>query len=137
MKKTVIAPLILLMAVFFAWFFYSNSLTYKIQKNAFAKKCTVNIAVIKDGRVWTANNKKVPLMSVFKYFVALKVLDKIEKEILSLEEMPYRFPERKTGAYANKGYRQLFVGNYTVIYRIDEKRRQVIVITIRYSPSQF
>ena len=68
---------------------------------------------------------------------ALGLVDNIEKEILSLEEMPYRFPERKTGAYANKGYRQLFVGNYTVIYRIDEKRRQVIVITIRYSPSQF
>lgn len=68
---------------------------------------------------------------------ALGMVDKIEKEILALEEMPYRFPERKTGAYANKGYRQLFVGNYTVIYRIDEKRRQVIVITIRYSPSQF
>lgn len=68
---------------------------------------------------------------------ALGLVDKIEKEILSLEEMPYRFPERKTGAYANRGYRQLFVGNYTVIYRIDEKRRQVIVITIRYSPSQF
>ena len=68
---------------------------------------------------------------------ALGLVDKIEKEILSLEEMPYRFPERKTGAYANKGYRQLFVGNYTVIYRIDEKRRQVMVITIRYSPSQF
>lgn len=68
---------------------------------------------------------------------ALGMVDKIEKEILSLEEMPYRFPERKTGAYANKGYRQLFVCNYTVIYRIDEKRRQVIVITIRYSPSQF
>ena len=68
---------------------------------------------------------------------ALGLVDKIEKEILSLEEMPYRFPERKTGAYANKGYRQLFVSNYTVIYRIDEKRRQVIVITIRYSPSQF
>ncbi len=68
---------------------------------------------------------------------ALGMVDKIEKEILSLEEMPYRFPERKTGAYANKGYRQLFVGNYTVIYRIDEKRRQVIVITIRYSPNQF
>ena len=67
---------------------------------------------------------------------ALGLVDNIEKEILSLEEMPYRFPERKTGAYANKGYRQLFVGNYTVIYRIDEKRRQVIVITIRYSPSQ-
>ena len=35
---------------------------------------------------------------------ALGMVDKIEKEILSLEEMPYRFPERKTGAYANRGY---------------------------------
>ena len=68
---------------------------------------------------------------------ALSLVDKIEKEIISLEEMPYRFPERKTGAYANKGYRQLFVENYTVIYRVDEKRRQVIIVTIRYSPSQF
>ncbi len=68
---------------------------------------------------------------------ALGMVDKIEKEILSLEEMPYRFPERKTGAYANRGYRQLFVGNYTVIYRVDEIHRQVIVVTIRYSPSQF
>ena len=68
---------------------------------------------------------------------ALGLVDKIEREILSLEEMPYRFPERKTGAYANKGYRQLFVCNYTVIYRIDEIHRQVIVVTIRYTPSQF
>lgn len=68
---------------------------------------------------------------------ALALVDKIEKETLSLEEMPYRFPKRKTGAYANKGYRQLFVGNYTVIYRVDEKHRQVIIVTIRYSSSQF
>lgn len=68
---------------------------------------------------------------------ALALVDKIEKEILSLEEMPYRFPERKTGAYVNKGYRQLFVGNYTIIYRVDEKHRRVIIVTIRYSPSQF
>lgn len=68
---------------------------------------------------------------------ALGLVDKIEEEILSLEEMPYRFPERKTGAYTNRGYRQLFVGNYTVIYRVDEKRRQVIIVTVRYSPSQF
>lgn len=68
---------------------------------------------------------------------ALTLVDKIEKEILSLEEMPYRFPVRKTGVYANKGYRQLFVGNYTVIYRVDEKHQQIIIVTIRYSPSQF
>ena len=68
---------------------------------------------------------------------AIALVEKIEKEILSLEEMPYRFPARKTGAYANRGYRQLFVGNYTVIYRVDEEHQQVIIITIRYSPSQF
>lgn len=68
---------------------------------------------------------------------ALGLIDKIEKEILSLENMPYRFPERKTGAYANRGYRQLFVNNYTVIYRVDEKHKQVIIVTVRYTPSQF
>lgn len=46
---------------------------------------------------------------------ALGLVDKIEKEILSLEEMPYRFPERKTGAYANRGYRQLFVHTVTIL----------------------
>lgn len=68
---------------------------------------------------------------------ALRLVDKIEMEILSLEDMPYRFPERKTGAYAKRGYRQIFVGNYTVIYRVDEKNRQVIIVTVRYTSSQF
>jgi len=68
---------------------------------------------------------------------AIALVEKIEKEVLSLKKMPYRFPERKTDTYANRGYRQLFVGNHTVIYRVDEKHQQTIIITIRYSPSQF
>ena len=55
----------------------------------------------------------------------------------SLDQMPYRCPVRQTGAYANRGYRQLLVGNYTVIYRVDEAKKQVIVVTVRYSPSNF
>lgn len=51
--------------------------------------------------------------------------------------MPRRCPERKTGAYAGKGYRQLLIKNYTAIYRIDEEHRTVVVVTVRYSPSQF
>ena len=51
--------------------------------------------------------------------------------------MPYRCPERKQGAYANRGYRQLFVENYTVIFRINEAQKMVIVVTVRYSPSKF
>lgn len=68
---------------------------------------------------------------------ASSLVDEIEREILSLEQMPYRCPERQIGAYAGKGYRQLLVKNYTVIYRIDEARKQVLIVTVRYSRSQF
>ena len=63
--------------------------------------------------------------------------DALEDGILSLEAMPYRCPERKRGIYANKGYRQLFVKNYTIVYRIDEESKTVIVVTVRYSGSNF
>lgn len=68
---------------------------------------------------------------------AENVLDALEEEILSLESMPYRFPERRTGSYANRGYRQLMVKNYAVIYRVDEAQKQVIVVTVRYARRQF
>ena len=68
---------------------------------------------------------------------ALNLVDAIEREIFSLEIMPNRWPERRTGAYAGKGYRQLFVKNYTAVYRVDEAERLVCVVTVRYSPSRF
>lgn len=68
---------------------------------------------------------------------AENVLDLLEEEILSLESMPYRFPESRTGSYANRGYRQLMVKNYAVIYRVDEAQKQVIVVTVRYARRQF
>jgi len=75
--------------------------------------------------------------TLIEHEVALAIIDKIEKAILSLDTMPHRCSERKIGAYANKGYRQLFVGNYTAIFRIDEINKLVIIVTIRYSSSQF
>lgn len=68
---------------------------------------------------------------------ALNLVNEIESEILSLEQFPNRCPLRKSGAYANKGYRQLFVKNYTVIFRVDEAEKKVVVVTVRYSASQF
>ena len=68
---------------------------------------------------------------------AVALVDLIEEEILSLSIMPQRGAERKTGFYANRGYRQLFVKNYTIVYRIDESEKRVIVITVRYSPGSF
>ena len=67
----------------------------------------------------------------------LKLAERIENAIFSLETMPYRCPERRRGAYAYRGYRQLLVENYTVIYRIQESEKQVIVVTVRYSSSEF
>ena len=68
---------------------------------------------------------------------AANTIEKIETAILSLDTMPQRCPVRKTGVYADKGYRQFFVGNYTIIFRIDEEQKLVFIITVRYSSSQF
>ena len=75
--------------------------------------------------------------SLLERATAEKLIDTLEQEILSLGSMPYRCAERRTGAYAGKGYRQLFAKNYTVVFRIDEAHRTVIVVTVRYSSSQF
>ncbi len=56
---------------------------------------------------------------------------------MGLASFPERCPERRVGAYKNKGYRQLFVQKHTVIFRIDEAEKCVYIITVRYSPSKF
>jgi len=69
--------------------------------------------------------------------IALKLVNDIEYTIFSLESLPYRGAERKIGLYANKGYRQLFLKNFSVIYRVDEDKKYVIIVTVRYSRSNF
>lgn len=68
---------------------------------------------------------------------AENIIKCIEDSIFRLEALPYRCSERKVGRYANKGYRQLFVRNFTVVYRIDEDKKYVIIITVKYTPSNF
>ncbi len=68
---------------------------------------------------------------------AEKLAQELEKAIFSLEAMPYRYPKRRTGAYADRGYRQVFVGNFTIVYRVDEANKEVIIVTVRYSRSSF
>ena len=68
---------------------------------------------------------------------AVTLVEKIAEELLSLEQMPYRCQERKNGIYANRGYRQLLIGNFTAVYRVDEAKKLVIIVTVRYSRSQF
>ncbi|MGN1301704.1 MAG: type II toxin-antitoxin system RelE/ParE family toxin [Clostridia bacterium] len=63
---------------------------------------------------------------------AEKLINKFEKNILRLENMPEscsiieEFEERK------KQYRKLIINNYVAIYRIDEENKKVYIIRIVY-----
>ena len=63
------------------------------------------------------------------------MVDLIEKAVLSLSFMPYRGVVRSRGLFSSKGYRQIFVKNYTIVYRIEEQEKKVFIITVRYSRS--
>ncbi len=86
MKRFIVFVAALLVVAGFGVLLYINSLDFKVQKALKGKECKVSAALIYEDKIWTYNDKKVPLLSVFKYFVTLSVLDKIEKEKLSLND---------------------------------------------------
>ena len=55
---------------------------------------------------------------------ALNMVDALETAILSLAQFPERGAIRRVGAYSNKDYRQLFLKNYTIIYRIVKQKKK-------------
>lgn len=59
-------------------------------------------------------------------------VDRIKKSILSLDTFPQSHQERNEGRYAEKGYCQLLIDNDIAIFRIDEPRKAVYVVTIQY-----
>lgn len=65
--------------------FYKNSLDYKISRLLQGKDVHAGVAVVEDGRYWAAGNIRQPLMSVFKFFIALKVFDKMRTEQTKLQ----------------------------------------------------
>lgn len=69
--------------------------------------------------------------------IATKLADSLEEAIFSLESMPRRGALRKKGKYTKRGYRQLLVGNFIVLYHIEEAKKQVIIVTVHYSKSHF
>lgn len=68
---------------------------------------------------------------------ALNMVERLENAILSLEELQERGALRRVGAYANGDYRQLFVKNYVIIYRVLKQKNEVHIVTVRYTPSSF
>ncbi|EMD17444.1 hypothetical protein HMPREF9943_00231 [Eggerthia catenaformis OT 569 = DSM 20559] len=75
--------------------------------------------------------------SFLEPITASKMIDELENTIFSLESSPERGAIRRVGAYANQGYRQLFYKNYTIIYRVLKEKKEVHIVTVRYTPSNF
>ena len=57
---------------------------------------------------------------------------RIREAILGLDTFPQSHQERQVGKYANKGYRQLLIDNYVAIFKINEKKKIVNVVTMQY-----
>ena len=80
------------------------------------------------------------LDSIYQYIANEKLyreiakgqIERIKKAILNLETFPQSHQERSEGRYAGKGYRQLLIDNYIVIFRINEADKTVYVVTIQY-----
>lgn len=81
------AHILFLILIILSCIVYSNWLNIKLNCLIKYKDAEVGIAIIKNQKEWNIGSKNsFPMLSVFKYFVALKVLDKLEKEQISLNK---------------------------------------------------
>lgn len=72
---------------------YSQIDTSEIRKIIQDKQAEVGVAVLYKDEVYTlSNNRKYPLMSVFKFHVVVTALKKMEKENIALDSMVYIEP---------------------------------------------
>lgn len=75
---------ILLLTILLFWL-YSKTLDFKLRLYLVKNNANVGIAALKNESLIVVNNKKYPLLSVFKYFVAIKVLRNIDQKHISLD----------------------------------------------------
>ena len=95
-------------------------------------------------KIILTDTAKLDLEEIYEYInkklkehnLALKITSKIEKNILSLENNPYRYMEVKIKRH-NIPYRRLIVGKYIVLYRIKEEYKEVIISSIIYGKSDY
>ena len=58
--------------------------------------------------------------------------DRIWAAIETLEFLPESHQDRQEGKYAGKGYKQLLIDHYVAIYKINEEKKIVYVVTVQY-----
>jgi plasmid stabilization system protein ParE len=60
------------------------------------------------------------------------LIGELEQAILSLDFFPERGSKRHRETFSNYAYRQIFVKNFTIVYRIDKDQQQVLIVTVRH-----
>lgn len=81
------------------------------------------------------------LRGIFEYITfellspenAEKQLDRLEKRILSLDEMPERFPRYGKEPWYSRGLRFAAIDNYIVFYIPDIEEQTVTILRVMYS----
>ena len=61
---------------------------------------------------------------------ARNVADEIERVLSNLGNMPQKYPMSDISELRKEGYRKCVVHNYIALYKIDEKRKAIIVTNI-------
>jgi len=79
----------------------------------------------------------VEYLSNFSPNIARRYYDEIMVKSLSLALMPQRCPFVQDDTLREKGYRWLFVRNYTIFYIIDEVNNIVDIQAIMYSGREY
>jgi toxin ParE1/3/4 len=74
---------------------------------------------------------------LFDNTAATTLLEKIESNIMRLEDFPYSCNLVLNEVLKNKGYRKLIVDNYIVFYLINEFDKQVIIMRILYGAQNY
>ena len=80
------------------------------------------------------------LDDIYKYIATEKLspenakgqVDRIKTSILKLGTFPQSHQERTEGIYAGRGYHQLLIDNYIAIFKIEEEKKIVRVVTIQF-----
>ena len=96
---------------------------------------------MKQYEVWISDKAYDDMDAIYNYIadtllepiIAAKQYDRIADAILSLEQMPKRIKIINSEPERSKGYRPLYVDNYTVFYIV--KTDTVHIVRVLYSAS--
>jgi toxin ParE1/3/4 len=63
---------------------------------------------------------------------AQSVIDRLVRDMYSLEFMPHRYAKVRTGRLVAGVYRKLIAKPYVILFRIDDRLKAVYVVSLRH-----